>query len=103
MSSSAFFIEAAANTVTLLSCAAAGGMAAPTRTSNATKIPERRFIDGAPCRLLRAFARANQALAISGCDMRKRRSGNPLIDAQSVGMSLAAENIRMTDGVKPAW
>jgi len=34
--------------------------------------------------------------------MRKRRSVNPVIDAQSVGMSLAAENIRMTGGVKPA-
>src|SRR5260370_40055279 len=44
MSSSAFFIEAAANTVRLLSCASAGDEAAPQRIVKAKKNPARRCI-----------------------------------------------------------
>src|ERR1700732_2182016 len=48
MSSSAFFIEAAANTVRLLSCAVAGEAANPNRTVKHKKIPARRCIGSAP-------------------------------------------------------
>src|SRR5438128_2451681 len=65
MSSSAFFIDAAANTVMVLSCATAG-TAAAARTSKAAKIPARRYIDGAPCRRARAVAHASQASVILG-------------------------------------
>src|SRR3981081_3630052 len=44
MSSSAFFIEAAANTVRLLSCASASEWGAPNRIVRATRIPARRCI-----------------------------------------------------------
>src|SRR6202163_4641752 len=47
-SSSAFFIEAAANTVRLLSCAVAGEAADPNRTVKHRKIPARRCIGSAP-------------------------------------------------------
>src|SRR5262245_30565273 len=56
MSSSAFFIEAAAKMVMLLSCAAVGATAAP-RARQATRISARRFMTGAPCE----FARAGSA------------------------------------------
>src|ERR1700754_4334017 len=62
MSSSAFFIEAAAKTVTVLSCAAAGEWTAPSSIRRATEIPARRYMIA-----LRAypqgalFARRNQA------------------------------------------
>src|SRR5229473_2838265 len=77
MSSSAFFIEAAANTVRLLSCATAGEAADPNRRVKHKKIPARRCIGSAPGVFTALCARANQALVGSGCDRRKRRSGNP--------------------------
>src|SRR6266849_4749925 len=49
MSSSAFFIEAAANTIRLLSWASTGEAADPHRRVKAVKIPARRCIESAPC------------------------------------------------------
>src|ERR1700710_1157664 len=50
MSSNAFFIEAAANTVSVLSCASAGEWADPNRTVKATKNPAKRCIGALrPC------------------------------------------------------
>src|ERR1700687_1655238 len=76
MSSSAFFIEAAANTVRLLSWASAGDQADPHRIVKAAKSPARRCIMALHT-CLRRIARANQALVIVECDRRKHRSGNP--------------------------
>src|SRR5882757_6855970 len=67
MSSSAFFIEAAANTVMVLSCAKVGEQAAPSRMMKAAKIPVIRCITSAPAILTGAqSARRNQALVGSG-------------------------------------
>src|SRR6266481_2531027 len=85
MSSSAFFIEAAANTVRLLSCASAGERADPHRMARLRKSPARRCIM-ALHRCLRRVARANQASVEVVCDRRKRRSGNPA-DLRSVRTS----------------
>src|SRR6266404_5310357 len=49
MSSSAFFIEAAANTVRLLSCARAGEKADPHRMARLKKSPARRCIVARRC------------------------------------------------------
>src|ERR1700730_10624471 len=76
MSSSAFFIDAAANTVKLLSWAVAGEETDPHRIAKAAKSPARRCIMALHT-CLRRIARANQALVIVECDRRKRRSGNP--------------------------
>ena len=78
MSSSAFFIEAAANTVRLLSCARAGDEArSAAGSTKAAKIRQ----DDASWRSMRVrgalLARATQALVVMECDRRKRRSGNP--------------------------
>ena len=62
MSSSAFFIEAAANTVMVLSCATAGEGAAPSRMMKAAKIPARRYMVALRACLRALSARANQAL-----------------------------------------
>src|SRR5436305_11163104 len=71
MSSSAFFIDAAANTVRVLSCAAAGEWTDPDRTVRATKNPAKRRIMP-----LRAWSRARsahatQALVVDESDRRK--------------------------------
>src|SRR5258708_20218607 len=76
MSSSAFFIEAAANTMRLLSCARAGEKRDPERMGKAARSPGRRCIMALHT-CLRRIARANQALVMVECDRRKRRSGNP--------------------------
>src|ERR1017187_6541253 len=49
MSSSAFFIEAAANTVRVLSWAMAGEQADPQSRVKVAKSPARRCIESAPC------------------------------------------------------
>src|SRR6478752_8574134 len=91
MSSSAFFIEAAANTVRLLSCAKTGEKAAADRTARLKKSPARRCIAA-----LRAWLRAAVRARKSGLgrgDMRQaeapfRQSGGftirPDIAAQSL-------------------
>src|SRR5260370_18443310 len=61
MSSSAFFIEAAANTVRLLSWARAGEWTVPHRMTKAAKSPARRCM-AALHTCLRRMTRANQAL-----------------------------------------
>src|SRR5882757_10062253 len=78
MSSSAFFIEAAANTVMAFSCAVAGAIA-PARTTRAAKISAMRTMVALHAVFARNLAaHADQAL-VKGetCDRRKRRSGNP--------------------------
>src|SRR5215813_7561722 len=74
----------------VFSCAAAG-TAAAARANNATKIPARRFMYGAPCPIAHAIAHANRA---SG-DFRLRQAEAPfrqsLADAQSAGMSLGGQ------------
>src|SRR4030088_3372551 len=77
MSSSAFFIEAAANTVRLLSCAMAGESIDPIRIVKATRNPARRCIVALHACLRALSARANQALVEYECDRRKRRSAGP--------------------------
>src|SRR5215218_2441916 len=77
MSSSAFFIEAAANTVMVLSSAAAGEDTAPSEMTKAAKIAARRYIVALrPCLQARNPRAAMQALTGQGCDNRKRRSGD---------------------------
>src|SRR6266704_5283879 len=85
MSSSAFFIEAAANTVRFLSCASAGEVADPVRIVKAAKTPARRCIVALHA-CSRRDPRANQALVMVECDRRKRRSVNPA-DLRSVQTS----------------
>src|SRR5437764_11891368 len=77
MSLSAFFIDAAANTVRALSCASADEWIDPSRIVRATKNPAKRRMMP-----LRAWSRARsahatQALVVDECDRRKRRSGCP--------------------------
>src|SRR3954447_2991433 len=77
MSSSAFFIDAAANTVRVLSCASADEWTDADRIVRATKNPAKRRIMP-----LRAWSRARsahatQALVVDESDRRKRRSGCP--------------------------
>src|SRR5712675_145161 len=86
MSSSAFFIEAAANTVRFLSCASAGEVADPVRIVKAAKSPARRCIVALHACSQARSARANQALVKVECDRRKRRSVNPA-DLRSVRTS----------------
>src|SRR5712671_7099024 len=86
MSSSAFFIEAAANTVRLLSCASAGEVADPARIAKAAKSPARRCTVALRACSHALSARANQALVMVECDRRKRRSVNPA-DLRSVRTS----------------
>src|SRR6266849_3462603 len=77
MSSSAFFIEAAANTVRLLSCARTGDEVDPHRMAKLKKSPARRCI-AALHACLRAAVRARKSgFGRVECDRRKRRSGNP--------------------------
>src|SRR3954452_19636724 len=66
MSSSAFFIDAAANTVRVLFCARACEWAAPNRIVRATKNPARRCIGALRACLHALSARANQALVVCG-------------------------------------
>src|SRR5580704_15945996 len=62
MSSSAFFIEAAANTVRVLSSAVAGEEAAPHSRTKAANNPAKRCIGALhACLQAQGFARANQA------------------------------------------
>src|ERR1700687_3017689 len=87
MSSSAFFIEAAANTVRLLSWARAGEWTVPHRMTKAAKSPARRYMAA-----LRAYLRrCPRAQFRRWLDMdatgRKRRSANP-DHLRSVGISL---------------
>src|ERR1700686_2782606 len=88
MSSSAFFIEAAANTVSLLFCASAGELADPHRMTRAANSPARRCIVALHAGSRARFARTNQALGWYGCDRRKRRSAGPW-DLRSIGISRA--------------
>src|SRR6476469_8469913 len=99
MSSSAFFIEAAANTVMVLSCAAAGEQAAPSRMTNAVKIPARRYMVALRARLQRALRAQIRLWLNRGCDRRKRRSGDP-DGLRPAGTSLTANHSRLTDRVK---
>src|SRR5438067_2209375 len=84
MSSSAFFIEAAANTVMALSCAATGEGAAPNRMMKAANIPARRCMVALRAGLRRALRAQIRHWLGQECDRRKRRSGNP-------------------DGLRPIW
>src|SRR6267154_5328721 len=98
MSSSAFFIEAAANTVRLLSCASAGEWIDPNRTVRATKNPARRGI-WALHACSRRNVRANQALV----GMMMRQAEAPF--RQSRGLTVQRDiarrnNNRLTARVK---
>src|SRR3954469_8181478 len=105
MSSRAFFIEAAANTVSVLSSAAAAEKAAPDRMRKAIEIPARRTMMALRAGLRGAFARANRALVGSGdatigsavpavsCDLRssgrsRGRAYSIVGTAQSLGEAL---------------
>src|SRR6267154_5138620 len=99
MSSSAFFIEAAANTVRLLSCASAGEVADPARIAKAAKSPARRCIVALHACSQALSARANQALVMVECDRRKRRSVNPA-DLRSVQTSQLASLQHCRGGAK---
>src|SRR5271157_918095 len=77
MSSSAFFIEAAANTVRVLSSAKACEWAAASAMNKVAKSPARRTIESAPCVLAARKSRANRLSVEYGRDLRKRCSGDP--------------------------
>src|SRR3954447_1841711 len=77
ISSSAFFIDAAANTVRVLSCAAAGEWTDPDRIVRATKNPARRRMMPLRAWPRARSAHATQALVVDESDRRKRRSGRP--------------------------
>src|SRR5690349_17698977 len=65
MSSSAFFMEAAAKMV-MLFCAAAGEMATLTRAQKATRIPARRFITGRSMRVRTRWSARKSGVADFG-------------------------------------
>jgi len=89
MSSSAFFIEAAANTMMVFSCAVADTVA-PARTTRAAKTPAMRFMGGAPSLDSRAHFRLRTQIR-RRLKVKLRQTEAPfrqsLIDAQSGGMS----------------
>src|ERR1700732_1288732 len=76
MSSSAFFIEAAAKTVMVLSCADAGEWATPSRTTKAVKIPARRDM-----RALRACLRTEQMARATGVGWVRDATGGSAVPA----------------------
>src|SRR6266542_1414696 len=97
MSSSAFFIEAAANTVRVLSCAAAGEGAAPSRRMKAAKTAARRYMAALRASQQRASRAQIGHWLGQGCGRRKRHSGNP-DDLWSVG--IMTNNSILTGRVK---
>src|SRR6185369_14227341 len=98
MSSSAFFIEAAAKTVTALSCAAAGEWAAPNRMTKAEKIPAKRYMSALRACLQRGFHAQIRRWLGQECDRRKRCSAIP-IGLRPVGISHRKHN-RLAGRVK---
>src|ERR1700685_764016 len=92
MSSSAFFIEAAANTVRLLSCAKAGDRADPHRITKAARRMARRCIVSLRAGSRPRFQRAqNQALV--KCGMRQAEAPFPRSRGLTVQRDIAAKTI----------
>jgi len=92
MSSSAFFIEAAANTVRLLSAQAQARWPIAVRIVKAAKVRQ----GDASWRSMHVrgrYPRANQAVVMVECDRRKRRSVNPADLRSSRHRSLQAYSI----------
>src|SRR5436309_2931502 len=101
MSSSAFFIEAAANTMRDFSCAAAGEWAAPSRVMKAAKIPaSRRIVALQACSRARFHARKSGGGWVG---MRQAEAPFRQPDGLTVDRDIAGENnISLTGRVKPA-
>src|SRR5258708_36561124 len=99
MSSSAFFIEAAAKTVRVVGWAKAGEKADPLRRTKAAKRPARRCMMTLRACSRRAICARKSGVGRHGRERRKRRSADPG-DLRSIGIFASKNNNRLGVWVK---